>query len=255
MKPLFLKPFPFAGNLLISLTVLCFILISCGGGDDDEVSPTTNNNNNNSNKNPSQVVTKTVEDVLSNTYKTVVIGDQEWMAENLTTTRYNDGPDIANITDNTSWTSQTGGAYAWYNNDFDEYGSVYGALYNWHAVNTGKLCPAGWHVPTDEEWTELTDFLGGAEIAGDKLKELGGVAWGNPFSGATNETGFTALPGGFRLHTTGGFGGLETTGYWWSSTAASQNSGHMRYMDYVSKNVYADGANKGAGFCVRCVKD
>lgn len=255
MKSLFFRPFFFAGNSWISLTGLLFILVSCSGGDDDDVSPSPVNNKNDNNKKLSQIVTKSVEDILSNTYKTVVIGDQEWMAENLATTKYNDGTDIANITENTSWITQTDGAYAWYNNDFDEFGSVYGALYNWHAVNTGKLCPAGWHVPTNEEWTELTDFLGGAEIAGDKLKELGAAAWGNPFSGATNETGFTALPGGFRLHTTGGFGGLGSTGYWWSSTAANETSIHMRHMNYVNTNVYADGANKAAGFCVRCVKD
>ena len=116
---------------------------------------------------------------------------------NLKTTKYNDGTSIPNVTNDTSWSNLTTGAYCWYNNDVS-YKNPYGALYNWYAVNTGKLAPKGWHVPSDAEWTTLITYLGGESIAGGKLKEAGTTHWLSPNTEATNSTGFSALPGGRR---------------------------------------------------------
>jgi uncharacterized protein (TIGR02145 family) len=140
----------------------------------------------------------TLTDVDNNTYKVVKIGTQVWMAENLKTTRYNDGSAIPLVTDNTEWNNLTTPGYSWYNNDSATYAQTYGALYNWYTVETGNLCPTGWHVPSDAEWTTLTDYLGGEAIAGGKLKETGTAHWDSPNTGATDETGFTAFPGGNR---------------------------------------------------------
>jgi len=139
----------------------------------------------------------TVLDYEENVYHTVKIGDQCWLKENLRSTKYNDGTSITIVTDGTTWASLTTPAYCWYNNDYATYGSVYGALYNWYTVDTEKLCPIGWHVPSDTEWIQLTDYLGGENVAGGKLKEAGTEHW--PVNiGGTNESGFTALPGRYR---------------------------------------------------------
>jgi len=112
-------------------------------------------------------------------YKTVKIGSQWWFAENLQTTQYNDGTSISNVTDWFAWRTLTTDAYCWYNNDAATYRNLYGALYNWYAVKTGKLCPSGWHVPSNDEWTILSDYLGGGNVAGGKLKETGTVEISN----------------------------------------------------------------------------
>jgi uncharacterized protein (TIGR02145 family) len=142
------------------------------------------------------------------------------MAENLKTTKYNDGELISNITGDVEWLEFPHGAYCWYNNDGPAFKETYGALYNWLAVNTGKLCPAGWHVPSNKEWTILATYIGGAEIAGFKLKESGATHWQSPGAGADNASGFTALPGGLR-DVSSDFGGwfnwIGTDGLWWSS--------------------------------------
>lgn len=130
-------------------------------------------------------------------YRTDTIGSQVWMVENLKTTKYNDGSSIPNVTDNTTWNGLNTGAYCWYNSDISNK-KPYGALYNWYTLNTGKLAPYGWHVPTDVEWESLIDHLGGESVAGGKLKESGTTHWQTPNIGATNESGFTAVPGGFR---------------------------------------------------------
>lgn len=132
-----------------------------------------------------------IADADGNTYKIIKIGDQVWTAENLRTTRYNDGTEIPLVTDYTAWTNLTTPAYAWTNNDIGNK-SVYGALYNWFAVKTCKLCPSGWHVPTDAEWTILENHLGGISVAGGKMKETGTEHWFAPNTDATNESGFTA---------------------------------------------------------------
>lgn len=185
-------------------------------------------------------------------YKTVKIGNQVWMAENLKATKYSDGTDIPNVTSNYGWYDQISDAYCWYDNDPD-IGNTYGALYNWYAVNTGKLCPTGWHVPSDAEWTALTDYLGGKIFAGCKLKEAGTVHWNSPNTGATNETGFTALPGGGRGYE-GKFNSIGGGGYWWCATEYYTNA-WLRYMYYYSGNVYRSNHGKENGYSVRCVRD
>ena len=198
--------------------------------------------------------TEQLTDADGNIYSTVIIGTQIWITENLKTTKYNDGTDIPLVTDNTEWASLTTPGYRWYNNDMGTYGDTYGALYNWYAVNTGKLCPEGWHVPTDEEWTILTDYLGGADIAGGKLKEAGTTHWESPNTGATNETGFTALPGGYCSNM-GSFVLIGTHGNWWSSSEYMTNNGWKIGLVYNSSSVDSHGAIKIYGFSVRCIMD
>ena len=188
-----------------------------------------------------------------NNYPVVKIGDQIWMAENLKTTKYYDGTDIPNITESSLWTSLTKPAFCWYDNDLGNK-SIYGALYNWYSVNTDKLCPAGWHVPSDTEWTSLLAYLGGESIAGLKLKETGITYWANPNLGVTNETGFSARPGGYR-YVDGKFHYVKQYGDWWSSTEASYERVWYRNMHYYVSAVYRDRSYKNNGFSVRCIKN
>ncbi|MEN6501108.1 MAG: fibrobacter succinogenes major paralogous domain-containing protein [Tenuifilaceae bacterium] len=136
----------------------------------------------------------TVTDIDGNVYNTVTIGTQVWLAENLKTTKYNDDTDIPLMNENSSWEAIDSPGYCWYDNSIANK-DLYGALYNWPAVISGKLCPAGWNVPSDAEWTKLIDFLGGEYIAAEYLKEVG-TYWTSPISKATNYSGFCALPGG-----------------------------------------------------------
>lgn len=183
-----------------------------------------------------------------NSYKTVTIGTQTWMAENLKTTKYNDNTDIPNNTYSTS------GGYCNYDN-LENNAAIYGRLYNWYTVNTLKLAPAGWHVPTDAEWTKLTTYLGGQAVAGGKLKEIMTTHWNSPNAKATNEFGFSALPGGSR--TNGVFGYVGNKGCWWSSTANDTytNIAWARYMFYNNSNVETSNGFKDYAYSVRCVKD
>jgi uncharacterized protein (TIGR02145 family) len=187
-------------------------------------------------------------------YKWVKIGIQVWMADNLKTTKYNDGTDIPLVTDNTAWFNLTTPGYCWYNNDKATYGDTYGALYNWYTVETSNLCPSGWHVPTDAEWTTLTDSLGGTSVAGGKLKEAGTTHWSSPNTGATNETGFTALPGGARF-SLGPFYFVGSYGHWWSSTEDSSTNAWSRNMYCDNADVDREYNDKKFGFSVRCLRD
>ena len=162
---------------------------------------------------------ETITDIDGNVYHTVTIGTQVWMVENLKTTRLNDGTSIPMVTDNTTWNYLHSPGYCWYNNDPATYKNTYGALYNWLAVNTGKLAPVGWHVPSVEEWNTLVLWLGGTNIAGGKMKEKGNSHWNLPNTGATNESGFTGLPGGGRDYS-GNFYILQNTGIFWSCDGA-----------------------------------
>lgn len=145
------------------------------------------------------------------------------------TTKFNDNTDIPLITDIISWGSATTPGYCLYTYNIDKltYQNTYGALYNWYAVNTRKLCPLCWHVPSDEEWTTLATYLGGASVAGGKLKETDTTHWKSPNTEATNESGFTALPGGYR-NQVGAFFNLVYQGRWWSATEYSAL--HARYL-------------------------
>jgi uncharacterized protein (TIGR02145 family) len=202
-----------------------------------------------------------VADVDGNSYKTIQIGTQTWMAENLKVTRYRNGDPIPNVTSYLVWESLAMGAYCDYNN-MSSNSTIYGRLYNWYAVDDPRfLCPSGWHVPTDAEWHQLALFLDPtaiyyqyeSEIAGGKLKEIGTIHWSSPNVGATNESGFTALPGGSG-HGAGTFSALNTHGGWWAATLYS-GVPLTRGMSYASSRVNRGTVYKWDGFSVRCLKD
>ena len=192
----------------------------------------------------------TVADVEGNIYKTIAIGSQVWMAENLKTITYNDGTEIPFVPDVTEWSGLSTPAYSWYDNDT----VVYGAFYNWHAVATGKLCPEGWHVPDDNEWAELVAFLGGSAVAGGKMKEIGTAHWSSPNSGADNKSGFTALPGGYRT-AAGEYNSIRRHGFWWSSTESTTADAYSRSLYHGYPNIDRNKTNKKSGLSVRCVRD
>ena len=193
-------------------------------------------------------------DIDGNAYPTITIGTQVWMAENLRVTHYRNGNAIPNVTDNSAWAALTSGAYCWYNNKQGT-NAKYGALYNWYAVNNSHgLCPAGWHVPSDAEWTIFTNYLGGLSVAGGKMKSVSAL-WSSPNTDATNNSGFSGLPGGDRSSETGGFYNLGGTGYFWSSSQYSTNGAWGRYLYYVSAYVGRSYYNKEDGLSVRCLKD
>jgi uncharacterized protein (TIGR02145 family) len=197
--------------------------------------------------------TGTLTDADGNVYHTVKIGTQTWMVENLKTTKLNDGTAIPLVTDNAAWTALITPGYCWNNNNIANK-AAYGGLYNWYTVNTGKLAPAGWHVPSDAEWTTLATYLGGLTVAGGKLKEAGLAHWQTPNTGATNETGFTALPSGYRP-TSGAFYNTGTFGTFWSSTANDATSGLFRYVYYQGADMVRKVDAKAYGFSVRCLRD
>lgn len=195
-----------------------------------------------------------IKDVDGNTYKTANIGTQVWLAENLKTTKYNDGSSISS-----SWTG-TEGAYAWYNNDELTYKNTYGALYNWYALDSSSngnknICPIGWHVPTDAEWTILSDFFGGPSSTGSKLKEVGVDHWNSSSASVKDEYGFTALPGGYRF-SDGTFDYIGSLGNWWSATTGVPDTdAWYRHIADYSGYFNRDDTRKAYGFSVRCLQD
>jgi uncharacterized protein (TIGR02145 family) len=194
-----------------------------------------------------------IDPIENRRYKTIKIGSQIWMAENLRATKFNDGSSIPLATGRETWINLKSPGYCWYINQIEN-GNTYGALYNWYVVETGKICPKGWHVPADWEWSTLSDYLGGFEVAGGKLKEASITHWNGPNTGATNETGFTALPGGYRNY----FGEFDLDGnygYWWSSTESYADYAWYRYMYYNNSNIVRGNLGKQNGFSVRCVRD
>ncbi len=189
-------------------------------------------------------------------YKTIEIGNQTWMAENLRATKYTDGADIIyGPLIGGTWQNVSEGLYAWYEDNSD-LGLIYGALYNWEAVASNKLCPCDWHVPTESEWLELFDYVGGQDIAGGKLKEVGFAHWSSPNTDATDEFSFTALPNGIRFFW-GDFNQLYTYSYWWTSTQATSASSSAVYASFSYAYDQADlfDYSKFTGIGVRCVKD
>jgi len=197
----------------------------------------------------------TVTDIDGNVYKTVKIGNQIWMAENLKVTHYRNGDAIPTGHSNSEWSNldntQTG-AYAVY--DGNE--SIYGYLYNWYAVDDSRnIAPEGWHVPTDNEWQTLVDYLGGKRVAGGKLKEEGTTHWDSPNFGATNESGFTALPGGYRYGHDGSYNSMGDSGRFWSSAESGSYGAWRRLLSYDYSGVHRLGHGERSGFSVRCIRD
>ena len=199
-----------------------------------------------------------VKDVEGNIYKTIQIGTQTWMAENLRTTKYNNGTPIENIIDGTQWENDKKGAWCYYNNE-ESNNNPYGKLYNWYAVtNSNQICPKGWHVPTDEEWTTLINFLdpnanGGNNdnITGGKMKSTGTQQWLSPNTDASNSSGFTGIPGGF-CYIDGTFFFKSKFGFWWSF---ADNNISCVVLSYTSTLISRLTHKRQVGFSVRCVKD
>jgi uncharacterized protein (TIGR02145 family) len=197
-----------------------------------------------------KTMTGFTQDIEGNIYRTVTIGSQIWMADNLKTTRYNDNSPIPYIPDYNEWSILTGGAYCWYDTAF-AYKREFGAVYNWFAVNTNKLCPSGWHVPDEMDWDSLSDYLGGESIAGGKMMEPGLSHWQN-FHDGTNESGFTAIPAGYPGGETGN---TDLGALWWSSTSSDGVDAWNRYVINWSVNLWRDSHNKKHGHSIRCLKD
>jgi uncharacterized protein (TIGR02145 family) len=186
-------------------------------------------------------------------YLTIKIGTQWWMASNL---KNNQIGAFTYISDNSTWASTTVGAYCYYGNTGSNV-DVYGLLYNWYAVNSGLCCPTGWHVPSDNDWTILATYLGGTSIAGGKMKESGTSHWLSPNTGATNESGFLALPGGYRYGEAGvgSFSGLSAQTAWYSSSMNGANPIYY-YIIYTSSELRRSiGTTKNYGYSVRCMRD
>lgn len=206
----------------------------------------------------------TVTDIDGNVYQTVIIGKLEWMAENLKVTKLNDGTPITEVTNNTEWgLTCTSAARCWYNNDGSTYSATYGSLYNFYAVHTGKLAPTGWRVPTSADWYNIVNILGGQTLAGGKMKEVGTTHWNSPNTSATNESGFTALPGGQRNYgIVGGFVYLGNIGAWWSSDHSSENlitgGANYAYIPYTFSTIsifHNITLHVRQGFSIRCVRE
>jgi uncharacterized protein (TIGR02145 family) len=238
-------------RLLIFTLYISILSIGCKEKDELIFAPITFN--------PS-VTYGSMTDQDGNTYKTVTIGTQVWMAENLKTTKYQNSDPIQNVTDTINWRKLKTGAYCSYENENRNI-NAYGLLYNWYAVNDSRnLAPSGWHIATDAEWNILTTFLGGESVAIGKLKEIGTKHWSDPNSEATNECGFTALPGGFRGNLSFGSANL---GYhdWYKGIWGSWWSPETPTLEYVrgrliwSGSVTLSNIKKGNGASVRCVKD
>lgn len=195
-----------------------------------------------------------VTDVDGNTYPTILVSSgHEWMAENLRVQRYANGDTIQHITGSLEWSLTEDGAWCEYNNNPSN-GDVFGKLYNgWAVEDQRNVCPIGWHVPTESEWLELTDANGGLSNGGGALKKTGIDIWLDPNTGATNSSGFTALPGGKRLGG-GGFQEVFGSGYWWSSTGNSATLVN-RILYYTSNGVWTGSSSKLEGQAIRCVKD
>jgi len=198
-------------------------------------------------------------DADGNIYTTVTYGTQTWFAENLKTTKYRNGTSIPTTTDPAeNIVSLSNPAYQWAYDGNENNVSTYGRLYTWYAAtNASELCPVGWHVASSDDWNILYDALGGAYYAGGPMKETGYTHWQNPNVGATNESGFTALPSGYR-EPTGIFYDLGFSGYWWTKTSSTNGTdAYIRWLDYnysVAGDVTSHAA-KSCAMSVRCIKD
>jgi uncharacterized protein (TIGR02145 family) len=203
-----------------------------------------------------------ITDIDGNNYSTIIINGQEWMAENLRTTSYSNGDSITNVTDETQWSNLSTGAWAHYNND-SQFENPFGKLYNWYAVKDSRnVCPTGWNVPSDNEWNTFINYLdpnadGGniyPNIAGGKMKSVGTQYWQSPNTDATNESGFSGLPGGYR-NSYGIFHEAASHCYWWGSVEKSSNSAWYRCLFNSSGEAYRDFFLNSAGLSVRCIKN
>ena len=221
-------------QLILILISFLLLLLGCKKGNDPKPLPVT--------------------DLEGNTYKTIKAGIQIWMAENLRSTKFNDGTNISPIPASVQWRNIIAPGYCWYDNDSIANSATYGTLYNGYAVNSGKLCPTGWHIPVMDEWQKLREFLTDTISEGGKLKEAGTIHWMTPNKGATNSSGFTALPSGFR-YTDGSFTAIQYyTGFWSASEIDSDNELFLG-LYYGDASALMNSVSKKYGLSVRCVKD
>ncbi len=199
--------------------------------------------------------TTLVTDIDGNSYSVVTIGSQCWMGENLKTTSFKDGSSIPEVTDTEQWKTQTTPAFCWYNND-NSHDATYGKLYNWYTIEDARgVCPEGWHVPSDAEYSVLTRYLGSADdVAAGRLKESGIEHWNDPNTGASNSSDFTGLPAGMRFQE-GQFDHMGKNGLFWSSRRESESLAFYLTLTYNSAASYRTYIYKRSGFSCRCVKD
>ena len=192
--------------------------------------------------------------IKANCQSTVKIGNQTWTTKNLDVSKYRNGDEIPHVDDPLTWSKLTYGAWCYYEN-VDSNGTTYGKLYNLYAVLDPRgLAPAGFHIPSDKDWTTLTDYLGGKDEAGVKMKEAGTTHWPRPNTGATNSSGFTGLPAGYR-DDNGVFVSMGVNGFWWSSTEGFTYFAWNRYPDTLYGLVGRDFGYKSYGMSIRCVAD
>ncbi len=242
---------------LLVIGVFLMVTYSCEKEDDND-----KDNGNNGNQEAECI------DGDGNLYKTVEIGEQEWMAENLRTTTYNDGSPIPNITDKSDWEADSSGAYCWYDDDSAAYVIPYGALYNWHAVNTGKLCPKGWRVSTDKDWKILEGTVDSVYDVGDlewngidyrgydagmQLKSDSG--WAIAEFNGPDDYGFSAFPGGDRYFKGYFQNSLGNRGKWWTSTETSASSAWFRRIQGGYDDMRRHSMDRRSGLSVRCLRD
>jgi uncharacterized protein (TIGR02145 family) len=195
-----------------------------------------------------------IKDIDGTIYHAVTIGKQVWMIENLQVGRYRNGDSIPNVTDDNQWSELQTGAYCDYKN-IPGNSMVYGKLYNWYSINDKRgIAPKGWHVPSVAEWTTLATYLGKDSIAGGKIKETGATHWQSPNTGATNTSGFTALPGGYCNYQ-GFCHDLEYYGNWWSTKEVDSRNAEYRFVYWSSPVLYIGAYFKSNGLSVRCLKD
>jgi uncharacterized protein (TIGR02145 family) len=196
----------------------------------------------------------TVTDIDGNVYQALSIGTQVWMTENLKVMHYRNGEEVPYVSDNNAWIGLSTGAYCNYNNFFAN-AATYGSLYNWYAVNDDRnLAPEGWHIPSQAEWQTLLDYLGGESTAGGKMKEVGTAYWMPPNTGATNECGFSALPGGFRVHENGSFQRMGNSAGFWSTTGYG-SAAKSYWMIYDGEAAIIYDEYQVRGLSIRCIKD
>ena len=197
-----------------------------------------------------------VKDIDGNSYKTTIIGSQEWMAENLKVTKFNDGTTIKNITESLEWVTTNLPAWCVYDNDLKN-NSKYGKLYNWFVISESmkNICPSGWHIPSIDEWEILMEFLGGENVAAGKMKEVGITNWASPNVNATNSSLFTALPAGVRSENDGRFHSISYDSNWWSSTLASESNVLTRDVDHDDSSSEETSEDIKTGLSIRCIKN
>jgi uncharacterized protein (TIGR02145 family) len=231
-------------HLVLIAGIAAMLITACKKDDDNTDDPTT------------VLTTGTVKDHENTTYKTVKIGNQWWMAENLKVTHYRNGDTIGTTYPSIlSINGEIDPKYQWAFDGLDANATILGRLYTAHVLtDTRGICPGGWHIPTDAEWNTLISFLGGESVAGAKLKQKGITQWLTPNLGATNESGFTALPGGERLYF-GNFLGGGYYGAWWAAPEGSAGTTWSHYVYYDSMESERKSNHNSTGLCVRCIKD